>query len=76
MLVMKSGKQHRTDEMELPNQDNIRTFGENETYKYMGILETDIIKQVQLKDKIQKEYCRRTRKILKTKSLAETLPKE
>ena len=34
MLVMKSGKQHMTDEIELPNQDKIRTLGENETYKY------------------------------------------
>ena len=33
-LVMKSGKRHLTDRMELPNQDNIRTFAENETYKY------------------------------------------
>ena len=33
MLVMKSGKQHMTDGMELPNQDKIRTLGEKETYK-------------------------------------------
>ena len=33
----------------------------------MGILETDTIKQVQMKDKIQKEYLRRTRKLLETK---------
>ena len=31
MLVMKSGKQHMTDGMELPNQDKIRTLGEKET---------------------------------------------
>ena len=37
MLVMKSGKQHMTDGIELPNQDKIRTLGENETYKYLGI---------------------------------------
>ena len=54
MLVMKSGKRHMTDGMELPNQDKIRTLGENETYKYSGILEADIIKQVQMKDKIRK----------------------
>ena len=42
MLVMKSGKQHRIDGMELPNQDKIRTLAENETYKYLGILEADI----------------------------------
>ena len=67
MLVMKSGKRHMTDEIELPNQDKIRTLGENETYKYLGILETDTIKQVEMKDKIQKEYFRRTRKLLETK---------
>ena len=33
MLVMKSGKRHLTDVMELPNQDKIRTLGENEIYK-------------------------------------------
>ena len=45
VLVMKSGKQHITDRMELPNQDKFRTLGENETYKYLGILEADTIKQ-------------------------------
>ena len=76
MLVMKSGKRHLTDGMELPKQDKIRTLGEKETYKYLGILEADTIKQVEMKDKIQKEYLRRTRKLLETKSLAETLLKE
>ena len=61
---MKSGKRHRTDGMELPHQDKIRTLGENETYKYLGFLEADTIKQVQMKYKIQKEYIRRTRKLL------------
>ena len=31
---MKIGKQHITEEMELPNQDKITTLGEKETYKY------------------------------------------
>ena len=44
MLVMKSGKQHRTDGMDLLNQNKIRTLGENKTYKHLGILETDTIK--------------------------------
>ena len=44
MLVMKSVKRHRTDGMELPNQDKIRRLGENETYKYLDILEVDSIK--------------------------------
>ena len=64
MLVMKSGQRHRTDRMEQPNQDKIRTLAENETYKYLRILEADTIKQVETRDKIQKEYLRRTRKLL------------
>ena len=67
MTVMKSGKRHMSDGMELPNQDKIRTLGVNETYKYLGILEADTIIQVEIKDKIQKEYLRRTRKLFKTK---------
>ena len=67
MLLKKSGKPLMTDGMELPNHDKIRTFGENETYKYLSILEADTIKQVEMKDKIRKEYLRRTRKLLETK---------
>ena len=44
LLVMKSGKRHLTDGMELPNQDKIRT------YKYLGILEADTIKEVEMKE--------------------------
>ena len=75
MLVMKSGKQYITDGIKQPNQDKIRTLGENETYKYLGILEADTIKQVEMKDKIQKEYCRRTRKLLETKLYSRNLIK-
>ena len=56
-----------TDRLELPNEDKIRTLREKENYKYLGILEADTIKQVELKGKIKKEYLRRTRKLLKTK---------
>ena len=56
-----------TDGMELPNHDKIRTLGEKETYKYLGTLEANTIKHVDMKDKIHKEYLRRTRKLLKTK---------
>ena len=64
MLVMKSGKHYLTDGMELPNQDKIRTLGEKETYKYS---EAGTIKQVEMKEKIKKEYLSRTRKLLKIK---------
>ena len=67
MLVMRSGKWHLTGGMELVNQDKIRMPGEKETYKYLGILEADTIKKVEMKEKIKKEYLRRTRKLLETK---------
>ena len=38
LIFVKSGKQHLTDGIELPNQDKIRTPAENETYKYLGNL--------------------------------------
>ena len=44
MLLMKSGKQHMTDRMELPHHVKIRTLEGNETCKYFGILEVDTIK--------------------------------
>ena len=61
--------------MELPNQDKIRTLGEKETYKYLSILKVDTIKQVEIKEKIQKEYLRRIRKLLETKLSSRNLIK-
>ena len=75
MLVMKSGKRHMTKGVELPNQVVIRTLGEKETYKYLGILEADTIKQVEMKEKIKKEYLRRTRKLLESKLYCRNLVK-
>ena len=69
MLVIKSGKRHITDGMELPHQDKIRTLAENETNKYLGILEADTIKQVEMKGKIPKEYLRRTKKTTRDKTV-------
>ena len=75
LLVMKSGKRHLTDGIELPNQLKVRMLAENETYKYLGILRADTIKQVEMKNKIQKEYPRRTRELLETKLFSRNLIK-
>ena len=61
--------------MELPNQDKMRTPREKETYKYLGILEADTIKQVEMKEIIKKEYHRRTRKQPETKLCCRNLIK-
>ena len=47
---MKSGKQLMTNGMELLNKDKIR----KEIFKNLEILEADIIKQVELKEKLKK----------------------
>ena len=36
---------------ELPNQEKIWTSWEKETYKYLGILEADTFKHVEIKEK-------------------------
>ena len=38
--------------IKLPNQGKIRTHREKETYKYLGILEAETIKQEEMKEKI------------------------
>ena len=57
------------------NHDRIRTLEEKETYKYLGTLEADTIKQVQMKNTTRKEYLRRTRKLLETKLSSRNLIK-
>ena len=74
MLIMRSGKQQIMEGIELPNQENIRTFREQETYKYLGILEPDTSKQMEMKEKKIK-YLRRPRKLLKTKLYSRNLIK-
>ena len=50
ILIMKSRRQ-MTERIELPNQEPIRMLGDKENYKYSAILEVDIIKQVEIKEK-------------------------
>ena len=56
---MRSGKRHTMEGMELQNQDKIRTLWGKEMYKYFGILEADIIKQVEMKEKFKKSISER-----------------
>ena len=54
-LIMRSEKQHMAERIELSSQEKIRTLGEKKTYKYLGILDADTIKQEELKKKIPHE---------------------
>ena len=51
MLIMKSGKQHIMEKIELPIQEKIRMLGNKKTYKYLEISEANSIKQMEMKKK-------------------------
>ena len=75
MLIMKCGKRHMTEGIELLNQEKIRTLGEKETYTYLGILETDTIKQEEMKEQIKNEYLMRMKKLFENKLYSRNLIK-
>ena len=62
--------------MELPNQDEIRTLEEKETNKYLGTLEADTTKQVEMEDKLRKNISGVPESNLRQNYVAETLSKE
>ena len=61
------------ERIELPNERKIRTLDEKKTYKYLGILEADTIKEKEKKEK--NEYLRIKRKLLEIKLHCRNLTK-
>ena len=77
VLVKKSGTQHMTKRIELPNEEKIRTLGEKETYKYLRILEADTMKQVEMKEKnLKKSIPVEPESYSRKNNIAGTLSKE
>ena len=66
MFKLKIEKIEAAEGIEPLNQESIRTLGEKQNYKYLGILEADTIKQMETKEKLERDYLRRTRKLLET----------
>ena len=62
-----------TEGIDQPNQEKNRTLGEKETYKYLGILEADIIKQVEMKEKLKKSISGERESYSKPNYIAGTL---
>ena len=58
-----------------PKSNKIRTFGKKETYKYLGILEADTIKQVEMKEKLRKNISGKLESYSRQNYVAETLSK-
>ena len=67
VIMIKKGKILKSVGIELPDGKAIKSLEEGESYKYIGILETDRFLGEKVKFKIFKEYFRRLRKVLKSK---------
>ena len=66
VFIIERRKIIRTDGIRLPDGQHIKDIDET-GYTYLGILETDKIKEKEMKEKFNKEYLRRLRLISKSK---------
>ena len=60
-----------TEGIELPNKKKPGTLREKTSYKNFGILEVVIIKHAEMKEKIKKDYLKRTGNYSKPNNIAE-----
>ncbi len=67
VLQMKRGKLEASRGCKLTNGTIMRGLSDEETYKYLGIIEAEDIKHEDMKESVRKQYFDRTRKILKSK---------
>ena len=67
MLVMEKGKIVKSVGIVWPDGKVIKSLREGESYKYLGILETDRFSEEKRKLNVSKKYIRRLRKVLKSK---------
>ena len=67
VIQMKRGKLESSDGLQLPDGSKVPALETKDTYKYLGILQNESVRNKQTKDIIRKEYYRRTRKILQSK---------
>ena len=67
VLIMKRGRQIKSDGVKIPGSNVIRSLQENDGYKYLGVLQNDEMKEKEMKEIVTKEYKRRVRKVVETK---------
>ena len=67
MLVIEKGKILKLVGIELPDGKVIKSVQEGESFKYLGILESDRFLGEDMKLKVSKEYFRRLKKVFKLK---------
>ena len=65
VLIMKRGRQIKSDGVKIPGSNDIRSLQESDGYKYLGVLQNDEVKEKEMKEIVTKEYKRRVRRCLK-----------
>ena len=66
-MTMKRGKRVHSDGIALPDGAQLRALGEEESYRYLGVLESDHVLHKESKVRLKAEYIRRVKKCLKSK---------
>ena len=67
MLVIEKGKIVKSVGIEFPDGKVIKSLQEDESYKYLGVLEAERFLGEEMKLKVSKEHFRRLKKVLKSK---------
>ena len=75
LLIIKSRKSEKMEQLKLSNEENIRTLAEKENNKCLAILEADTIKQTEMEETKRKGLVRRTSKLLENKLRSRNLIK-
>ena len=65
-IALKRGKKETNDGILLPNGEMMKDL-ENESYKYLGVLESSEIKTKEVREKVRNEYTRRVKLLLESK---------
>ena len=65
VLTLKKSKIVESNGIVFPNGDVMKSLKQEESYKYLGILEADQFKYKEMKRTVKKEYLRRVRKVYK-----------
>ena len=66
---MRSGKQQKTEGIELQNQQKFIMLGEKENYKYLEILKVNTIKQAEMIEKILKRVSQENKKTTRNQTM-------
>ena len=61
------GKRVHSDGITLPDGTQLRALGEEESCKYIGMLQADHVLHEESKERLKKEYVRQVKKCLKSK---------